>query len=174
MDTLLLIECGSKNRSGQIVDERKNPRESFAGQALETPWDQLHLLYFTGYALWNNFTIPFLFTWPGFEVKELKEPHLENGEVWRRLQVKFPTDIPTHNNFQPGGEQTFFFNSQGLLQRVDYEAAAPASHYYYDHANFGIVYPTLQRVVGRTDTGSLVNGPTYVLLQIADVLVIKV
>ena len=29
---------------------------------------------------------------------------------------KFPPDIPSHNNFQVGGEQTFYFNEKGLLQ----------------------------------------------------------
>jgi hypothetical protein len=158
--------------SGKIIEERKNPRASFAGHSWETPWDQLHLLYFTGYAMWNNLTLPFLFTLPGFEVKEAEEPHQENGETWRCLDVKFPPDIPTHNNFQPGGEQTFYFNEKGLLQRVDYLAVVPASHYFFDPANFkGIVYPTLHRVVGRTPSGPAVNGPTYVLVQIADVFV---
>jgi hypothetical protein len=86
--------------------------------------------------------------------------------------VKFPSDIPSHNNFQSGGKQTFFFNTNGILQRVDYVAAVPASHYFYDPANFkGLVFPTLHPVVGRTSSGSQVNGPTYVLVQIGDVFV---
>ncbi len=31
--------------AGHIVDERRNPRASFAGHVRETPWDQLHRLY---------------------------------------------------------------------------------------------------------------------------------
>jgi hypothetical protein len=48
------------------------------------------------------------------------------------LQVKFLPDIATHNN-----EQTFFFDDQGLLQRLDYLAVGPASHYCFDHTTSG-------------------------------------
>jgi len=77
-----------EDRVGQIVDERINPRASFAGHVRETPWDQLHRLYFTSYAMWNYLTTPFLFTRPGFELTEI-EPHQENGETWRCLRVNF-------------------------------------------------------------------------------------
>jgi hypothetical protein len=160
--------------AGRVVAERNHPRASFAGHVVETPWDQLHRLYFTSYAMWNYLTTPFLFAQPGFECKEI-EPHQENGETWRRLQVKFPPDIPTHDGTLSGGdyhEQTFFFNDQGLLQRIDYVAVRPASHYCFDHTTFGeIVFPTLRRVVGRTPSGPRVSGPTSVLIQITDVAV---
>lgn len=126
-----------EDRAGKIIDERKNPRTSFADHVRETPWDQLHRLYFTGYAMWNYLTTPFLFTRPGFQLKEI-ESHQENGETWRTLHVKFPPDIPTHNNFKVGGEQTLYFNEKGLLQRLDYIAVGPhyGSHYCFDHTNF--------------------------------------
>ncbi len=134
-----------------------------------SPWDQLHRLYFTSYAVWNYLNTPFLFTLPGFEVREI-EPHQENGESWRCLWVKSPPDIPTHNGFQAGGEQTFFFDEKGLLQRLDYVAVGPAAHCCFDHATFGgVVFPTLRRVVSRP--GPRVNAPTSVLLQITDVVV---
>jgi hypothetical protein len=158
-----------EDKGGHITQERRQPLESFAGQRLESQWDALHALYFTGYALWNYLTTPFLFTRPGFRTKE-GEPHHENGELWRRLVVTFPNDIPTHNGFQPGGEQSFYFNEQGLLQRLDYLAVGPASHYCFDHKAYGgIVFPTLRRVVRRTAEGPLVNGPSAVLLQVFDV-----
>jgi hypothetical protein len=142
-----------EDRAGRVIDEREHPCDSFAGHVLETPWDQLHRLYFTSYAMWNYLTTPFLFTQPGFKQKEI-EPHQENDETWRCLHVRFPPDIPTHNNFQTGGEQTFFFNDKGLLHRLDYLAVGPASHYCFDHANFkGIVFPTLRRVVPRPPSG---------------------
>src|ERR1700730_18621193 len=107
----------------------------------------------------------------GLKVKEI-EPHQENGENWRCLWVKFPTDIPTHNGFQAGGEQTFFFNEKGLLQRLDYVAVGPTAPYCFDHATFGwLVFPTLRRVVSRPPSGPRVNAPTSALLQITDVVV---
>lgn len=155
-----------EDASHRVVDERKHPRNSFADHIPETPWDQLHRLYFASYAMWNYFTTPFLLAQPGFECSEV-EPHQENGETWRRLQVVFPADVPTHNR-----EQTFYFNEKGLLQRIDYVAVGPASHYCFDHAAFGgLVYPTLRRVVGRSPSGPRVNGTTAVLVQIADVAV---
>ena len=81
---------------GCIINERNHPRDSFAGHVLETPWDQLQRLYVTSYAMRNHLTIPFLLAQPGFESKEI-EPHQENGDTWRCLQVTFPPGIPDHN-----------------------------------------------------------------------------
>lgn len=158
-----------------VIEERSNPLASFTGHVLQTPWDQLHRLYFTSYAMWNYLTTPFLLAQPGVEARET-EPHQENGDMWRRLQVKFPSDIPTHDGRLFGSsdrqETTFFFNEQGLLQRLDYVAVGPASHYCFDHKNFGgIMFPTLRRVVPRPPSGPRVNGPTAVLLQITEIAV---
>ena len=35
---------------GTVVAERHDPRTSFAGHAMTTPWDPLHRAYFNGYA----------------------------------------------------------------------------------------------------------------------------
>jgi hypothetical protein len=157
--------------AGKVVQERQHPRDSFAGHVRETPWDQLHRLYFTSYAMWNYLTTPFLLTEPGFACAE-GEPHQENGDTWRTLNVRFPQDVPTHNNFRPGGEQTFYFNQKGLLQRIDYFAVGQASHYCFDPTEFdGFVFPTLRRVVSRPPSGPAVNGPTAVLIQISDIRV---
>src|SRR4051812_24727495 len=37
---------------GAIIGERASPRSSFEGHTIPTPWDQQHLIYFTGYAMW--------------------------------------------------------------------------------------------------------------------------
>ena len=161
----LRIESGLK--TAQAASSMSATIHAIPSPAMsETPWDQLHRLYFTSYAMWNYLTTPFLLTQPGFECREI-EPHQENGETWRCLQVNFPPDIPTHNK-----EQTFFFNDQGLLQRLDYVAVGPVSHYCFDHTTFGgLVFPTLRRVVRRTPSGPVVSAPTAVLIQIADVAV---
>lgn len=39
-----------EDRECRVVEERADPRASFAGHVFETPWDRLQLLYFTGYA----------------------------------------------------------------------------------------------------------------------------
>jgi hypothetical protein len=154
---------------GNVTDERNAPRASFAGHVLATQWDKLQELYFISYAMWNYLTTPFLLAMPGFELNEI-DPHEENGEIWRRLHVKFPSDIPTHC-----AEQVFFFNEKGLLQRLDYVtdvAGGVASHYCFDHAAFGeIIFPTLRRVVRRTAAGPALSSPTAVLLQLSDIVV---
>ena len=149
---------------GQIVDERSTPRASFAGHVLRTPWDQLQRLYFTGYAVWNYLTLPFLLASTRIGSHEI-EPHRDNGDVWRRLQVTFPAEVPTHC-----AEQTLYFDQAGHLQRLDYDidiASAAVAHYCYDHATVsGLLFPTLHRVVRRSSAGPQLSGPTGVLLQI--------
>lgn len=103
--------------SGDVVEERFNPRESFKGHVLDTPWDSLQLAYFAGYAMWTYVNTPFLFAPPGVETDEIR-PWQENGETWRRLKVTFPASIATHSS-----DQTFYFDRQGLLKRHDYDVA---------------------------------------------------
>jgi len=129
---------------GAVVAERANPRAAFAGHTRETPWDDLHLIYFAGYAMWTYLTVPFSLTWAGFEAKEI-EPWQEQGETWRRLKVTFPPSIASHST-----EQTFSFGDDGLLRRHDYvdEIAGnfPVAHYvsaYQDISGFHI--PTRRR-----------------------------
>jgi len=146
-----------------MVKERNDPRASFAGHVRETPWDELHRLYFLGYAMWNYLSTPFLFTRPGFILEE-QPLHEEDGETWRVLKVTYPPDIPAHCT-----EQLFYFDEKGMLKRVDYVtdvAGGIASHYCYDPKSFGgIVFPTLRRVVKRTPTGPHVSSGTAVLLD---------
>ena len=96
--------------------------------------------------------------------------HQEGGDVWRRLLVKYPSDIPAHSD-----EQTLYFSEKGLLQRVDYKTdvlGGIAAHYCYDYISFGgIVFPTLRRVVTRNESQSLLSNPTAVLLLLSDIFV---
>ena len=130
------------------MEERLNPRDSFKGHVLATPWDHLQLAYFAGYAMWTYLNTPFLFALPGVEREEI-EPWPENGEVWRRLGVTFPPSIATHS-----AEQTFYFDQQGLLKRHDYDVdiapGATGAHYVSELEQFsGITVPTQRRVFGR-------------------------
>jgi hypothetical protein len=72
--------------SGTVVETREDPEAAFAGQAFTDPWDKFHVAYFASEALWTYLTLPFLYTYPGFESEEI-EPWHENGEVWRRLSA---------------------------------------------------------------------------------------
>ena len=111
---------------GSVVAERNDPRSAFAGHVRETPWDQLHLTYFLGYAIWNYLTTPFLFAEPGFVTREL-EAHTEGHETWRKLEVTYPDHIPAHTSVQ-----VLYFGEDLLLRRLDYTTdvlGGVAAHY---------------------------------------------
>lgn len=132
----------------QVIESREHPRAAFAGHAAQTPWDSLHLAYFSGYAIWTYLTTPFLFKLPGFESEEI-EPWTEDGESWRRLRVRFPATVPSHST-----EQVFYFDETGILRRHDYSAdllgGLPSANYAYEPKTFGgIVFPTKRRAFSR-------------------------
>ncbi|MFD7406024.1 hypothetical protein ACFV7R_25840 [Streptomyces sp. NPDC059866] len=153
---------------GEVRSERLAPRNAFTGHTLETPWDDLHVAYFAGYAMWTYLTSPFTFVSPGFLTEELP-PVREEGETRRRLKVTFPEDIATHCR-----EQVFYFDEAGLLRRHDYTAevinAGPAAHYSFDHAEFGgIMVPTRRRVHPLREDGVVLRDFELVTIDIADV-----
>ncbi len=92
---------------GTVLEALDQPRDSFAGHTLETPWSTLQLAYFVGTAMWTYLTQPFTFTMPGFQTSEL-EPWDEDGQRWRRLRVSWPSYLATHST-----EQTLYFDDDG-------------------------------------------------------------
>lgn len=160
--------CWTERLDGSVIEERKHPRDHFAGHDFKTTkWDDLDLTYFLGYAMWNYLSFPFLLTHPGFEHRELAEHH-ENGEVWRVMEVTFPDDVPAHTKVQQ-----FYFGPDNLLRRFDYSTdvlGGVAAHYCFDLKEFGgITMPTLRRVVSRTSEGAQVSGRTGFLLDYTNV-----
>ncbi|QHV99383.1 hypothetical protein [Spirosoma endbachense] len=154
-----------ETQEGQVLDELIHPRESFAGYHLETPWNKLQLIYFNGYAIWTYLTSPFSFTLPGFKLVEL-ETWPENGEIWRRLQVTFPSSIATHT-----ATQIFYFNQAGLLKRHDYEvdilAGASAVRYMSNFTTIqGLQIPFTHRIYSRNEEGSFKPEPILVTIDI--------
>jgi hypothetical protein len=61
-----------ESEAGNTIETRDDPRLAFAGQTQDTPWDKLHAVYFSSYALWGYLTAPFSYTSPGFEVEEVE------------------------------------------------------------------------------------------------------
>jgi hypothetical protein len=61
-----------ENGDGTTVEALDQPRSSFAGHELETPWSTLQLAYFVGTAMWTYLTQPFTLAMPGFETSELE------------------------------------------------------------------------------------------------------
>jgi hypothetical protein len=154
--------------TGRLVDSRDDPRSAFQGHTQHTPWDDLHVAYFSSYALWNYLTIPFLYTYPGVVTEELA-PWEENGEQWRPLKVIVPDSIASHSR-----EQVVYFGPEGLLRRheytVDILGGAPGLNYAYDYRNIdGIMVPTTRRVYAYDANEQKVPEPVLVAIDIRDI-----
>jgi hypothetical protein len=133
---------------GEVVRERVDPRASFVGHAMNTPWDPLHRAYFNGYAMWTYLTTPFFMAMPGFEVSEI-DSWQEDDESWRGLRVRFPDPIASHSK-----EQDFYFGPDFLLRRHDYRVDVAggfsAAQYVYDIVDVdGLKFPSKRRAYVR-------------------------
>ncbi|MFJ5273856.1 hypothetical protein [Streptomyces sp. NPDC088358] len=153
---------------GQVVAEREDPRTSFAGHTLETPWDPLDRAYFNGYALWTYLTTPFLLAMPGFTVTGI-EPWREGDEVWPGLRAAFPPRIASHST-----HQDFYFGPDRLLRRHDYHVDVAggfaAAQYVHDHVEAdGIVLPTKRRAYRRDVEGRPLLEQVMVSIDLSDV-----
>lgn len=154
--------------TGQVLQERRDPRAAFQSHGPETQWDDLHLAYFSGYAIWNYLMTPFVFAWPDVSCEEV-EPWNENGEKRRRLKVTFPDSIATHCP-----EQIFHINSDGLISRLDYGAIVagntPTAHYVSDYKSYdGIKLWTKRRALRRNPDGTAASAPVVVAIEIANI-----
>lgn len=168
----------TQDANGKIQTSRSEPRGAYEGHTRESKWDQLHLTYFMGYALWNYTSIPFALAGPGFECREIEE-HWESGyvnssgvaESWRVLDVTFPQNYHAHTR-----KQKFYFDREKLwIRRMDYVADVAkgvATHYCFDHRVVnGIVLPMRRRVVRRDPETNIpmVFGPTSFVVDYFDV-----
>jgi hypothetical protein len=162
-----------ESSNGQVLAERTDTKAAFNTFRHKFYWDNLDALYFGGYAIWNYFTAPFLLLRRGFETQEI-EPWEEKNQTWKRLKIFFPSDIPTHSH-----EQVFYFNSDGLLMRIDYTAEvfgnwAKAAHYCRNHKNFsGLIIPTSRQVLPRKSDGSSKSFPTLVWIEVDQVSLLE-
>ena len=158
----------SETEEGQLLERRANPRASFAGHVFETPWDDIHLAYFVSEALWTYFTIPFLYTYPGFVTEELA-PWQENRELWRPLKVTFPGHVTSHTR-----EQVSYFGNDGLLRRheftIDILGGAPGLYYPSDYQAFdGIAVPTKRRGYAYDAEKRKVPEPLLAAINVSEV-----
>jgi hypothetical protein len=154
--------------NGEVVEALEQPRASFAGHTLETPWTTLQLAYFAATAMWTYLTQPFTFALPGFETAEL-DPWQEAGEEWRRLRVVWPSHLATHST-----EQTLYVGGDGLFRRHDYDVeimgGTGAAHYISDYTQVaGIMVPTKHRIFPRAPGGQALGEPLIVSIDVSEV-----
>lgn len=151
---------------GTTLARYADPVAAFKGHVDETPWEEVHLAYFCGYANWNYMVVPFAFAGEGFETEELTSV-TSGGEIWRRLRVRFPASFPTH-----GTEQIYYFDDRYMLRRLDYYAPLAGSghvaHFCDDHRVFdGIVVPTTRRAFRMDRDGNVLPKPLAIDIRIS-------
>jgi len=161
-----------ERRDGSVLMERQNPEQSFVGQLRETPWDDLHVAYFQGEALWTYLNTPFLYTRPGFVTEEI-EAIQADGERWRRLKVTFPDNIKSHTKVQIS-----CFGPDGLLRRHDYTVdilgGATGLNYASDYKDVdGIIIPTKRRIYAYEGDYQLVPEPLLVRIDMGEITTSK-
>lgn len=157
-----------ERRDGTLIQERNDPENSFEGQLRETPWDDLHVAYFQGEALWTYLNTPFLYTQEGFQTEEIAAIQVED-ETWRRLKVTFPDRIKSHTR-----EQISCFGPDGLIRRHDYTVdilgGATGLNYASDYRDVGgIIFPTKRRIYAYEGDYQLVPEPLLVKIDMGEI-----
>lgn len=155
---------------GNVVERRVQPRRYFSKVRRTFYWDILDFVYFGGYATWNYLTTPFLFLHDGFTFDEMESVHDGSGSL-TRLRVTFPEKIPTHSRIQ-----TFYFDGNGFLRRLDYTAEviggwAHAAHLCDQYKEFGpLRFPTRRRVRPLMVGDKPLPWPTLVAIDVHEML----
>jgi hypothetical protein len=157
--------------NGTLLESRKNPEASFQGQQRETPWDDIHVAYFCGEALWTYLNTPFLYTHEGFETEEVPSIQVE-GETWRRLKITFPNFVKSHTR-----EQISCFGPDGLLRRHDYTVdilgGATGLNYASDYRDIdGIIVPAQRRIYAYEGDYQLVKEPLLVGIDMSEITLV--
>ncbi len=157
-----------QRRDGTIVATREDPEASFQGQERFTPWDDIHVAYFSGEAFYTYCNTPFLCTYDGFSSEEIP-PIQVDGEAWRRLKVTFPDTVKSHTK-----TQIFCFGPDGLLRRHDYTVdvlgGAPGLNYASDYREVdGIMFPTKRRVYAYKGNYQPVMEPLLVNIDMSEI-----
>ena len=153
---------------GSPVTVRDDPEASFEGQEQDTPWDDVHVAYFSGEALWTYLNTPFLYARDDFRTEEI--PSIDvGGESWRRLKVTFPDTVKSHTR-----EQISCFGPDGLLRRHDYTVdilgGATGLNYASAYEDVdGIIVPTKRRVYAYEGDYQLVKEPLLVAIDLTDI-----
>ena len=153
---------------GTLIEARNDPEKSFQGQERETPWDDVHVAYFCGEALWTYLNTPFLYTNEGFATEEISSIQVA-GETWRRLKVTFPDSVKSHTR-----QQISCFGPDGLLRRHDYTVdilgGATGLNYASEYRDVsGILIPTKRRIYAYEGDYQLVKEPLLVAIDMGEI-----
>jgi hypothetical protein len=156
------------DRAGRVIEERVQPRESFSGHTLETPWDPLQLAFFAGCAMWTYLNAPFVLAWEGVHCED-DGLWQEQGEVWRKIRVRYPENLEVFSK-----AQTIYVGPDNLIRRLDYDVEiagnTPGAHYVSDYTTVsGIRFPTKRRIYPRTPEGHAMPEPLVVSIDLHEI-----
>ena len=156
-----------EGQDARRVMERRSSPEEFRGELQSTTWDELQLAHYCGYLIWNYIATPFILADPDFETQEILST-AAGDESLRQLRVMFPPRVVTHSS-----AQTFYFDREGFLRRLDYPAAhddySHIAQMFSGHQRFsGILVPTLCRLLSIGPEGVPIAKPSLLDLEIFD------
>lgn len=156
------------NAAGDVIDSRDAPRHSFAGHALDTPWDKLQLAFFAGCAMWTYLNTPFVLAWDGVESEDAGA-WTEQGEVWRKVRVRYPKSLEVFSKVQ-----AIYVGEDYLVRRLDYDVEiagnTPGAHYVDEYTTVsGIRIPTKRRIYPRLADGNSTPEPLVVSIDLSDI-----
>ncbi|MFP3756222.1 hypothetical protein SB751_20210 [Cupriavidus sp. SIMBA_020] len=151
--------------AGQVLQERNEPRASFDGHALETPWDALQLAFFAGCAMWTYLNTPFVLAWDGVECEDVGE-WMEHGEQWRKVRVHYADSLEVFSK-----AQAIYVDAENLVRRLDYDVQiagnTAGAHYVSDYVTVsGIRFPTRRRIYPRMPDGHPMAEPLVVSIDL--------
>jgi hypothetical protein len=153
---------------GQLLKETKASPHELRERLRASTWDELQLAYYFGYSIWNYIAVPFVLAEPDVTTEEL-EPGSVEFDSWRRLEVRFPPRVVTHST-----EQTFYFERDGLLRRIDYASELEdtrVAQLFSGHQRFsGVLIPTLGTSLRIAPDGVSLARPSLVDIEIFDVV----
>lgn len=134
--------------NGELIEELRNPLQTFRKPQNETPWSRLQTFYLGGDAIWGYLNMPFCFAHGAYRTDEIK-PFIANGELFRRLRIVSPAHRLTHSH-----TQLLYIDDTGLIRRHDYDVnlAAISSYglYLTDYIEVrGLKFPTTRHAFRR-------------------------
>jgi len=151
---------------GELLKERTASPQELRERLRASTWDELQVAYYFGYSIWNYLALPFLLAEPDVTTEEL-DPGSMQSDSWRRLGVRFPPRVVTHST-----EQTFYFDPDGLLRRIDYTSDLEdtrIAQLFSGHQRFsGILIPTLGTSLRISPDGVSLARPSLVDIEIFD------
>lgn len=154
-------------QDARCLAERQASPDEFRSELQSTTWDELQLAHYCGYLIWNHVATPFILADRDFDTKEIRRK-VASRESLRQLRVVFPARIVTHASVQ-----TFHFDREGFLRRLDYPAAhddhTQIAQMFSGHQRFsGVLVPTLCRLLSVGAEGVPVAKPSLLDVEIFD------